>query len=62
VEALNEGEAAEEVEFADDSRGGRRVTEKGKDSEVADNEPRHRHATEAMHCGLTRAAVSAMSG
>jgi len=52
TEAVNEtGVAkAKEVGRADDSRGDRRgtETENGRDSDVAENKPRH--TTEAMHC------------
>jgi len=51
TEAVNERGAAKAkvVGRADDNRGDRRVTEteNGRDSDVADNEPRH--TTEAMH-------------
>jgi len=53
TEAVNESGAAKAkakvVERADDDRGDRRVTEteNGRDSDVADNKPRH--TTEAMH-------------
>ena len=51
TEAVNESGAAKAkvVGRADDNRGDRRVaeTENGRDSDVADNEPKH--TTEAMH-------------
>jgi len=51
TEAVNESGAAQVVGRADDNRGDRRSTwtekENGRESDVADNEPRH--TTEAMH-------------